>query len=447
MRTASVRRTVAAALVAGALGTTGGVAQAAPQQDDFVSGLPQHVNTAVVGGGVELPLAFNETFDTAVSTAWTTTPWTLPPPSECSVAGQSKVDPAGTMVVDGARVDSKLGGPGSSLAFTATFAGKEHQHVGFGVDFNDTARWAMFSTGPATNMVFARTLGGTPAGAQSFPLGDLTGSQHDYRIDWNASSVDFWVDGVKVHTEPVTINEPMTAQVSDCTTDSTPVAVDSMALRTNKSGTFTSRTFDAGSSRVSGITFTPESATPAPAGTGIVYETSTSSDNSSWTTFSSGAIQPARYFKYRAIFSTTNLATPRLTKASVDFQIAADPQPGTGNQPPSGGNTVDTKKPKLAMPRDADVSKRGKLRLLLTCPDDETRCKVALKLKWNRATVASKSGKINGGDSRYIALKLSNAAKKKLAKAGKLKVVATLTVTDAAGNKRTSSKKLWLYSL
>ena len=99
------------------------------------------------------------------------------------------------------------------------------------------------------------------------------------------------------------------------------------------------------------------------------------------------------------------------------------------------------------MPRDADVTKRGKLRLLLTCPDDETRCKVALKLKWNRATVASKSGKINGGDSRYITLKLSNAAKKKLAKAGKLKVVATLTVTDAAGNKRTSSKRLWLYSL
>ena len=107
---------------------------------------------------------------------------------------------------------------------------------------------------------------------------------------------------------------------------------------------------------------------------------------------------------------------------------------------------LDTKKPKLGMPRDADVTKRGKVRLLLTCPDDEQRCSVALKFKWNGDTVASKSGKIDGGDSRYISLKLSKAAKKKLAKAGKLKVVATLTVTDAAGNKRTSSKKIWLYS-
>ena len=59
MRTATVRRTVAAALVAGALGTAAGVAQAAPQQDDFVGVRPQH-ETALVGGGVELA-TFNQT--------------------------------------------------------------------------------------------------------------------------------------------------------------------------------------------------------------------------------------------------------------------------------------------------------------------------------------------------------------------------------------------------
>ena len=154
------------------------------------------------------------------------------------------------------------------------------------------------------------------------------------------------------------------------------------------------------------------------------------------------ATRPAQYFQYRANLTTPDTAfTPRLTKASVDFQIATDPQPGPGTQPPGGGNTGgDTKKAKIGMPRDADVTKRGKVRLLLTCPDDETRCNVALKFKWDGDTVASKSGKIDGGDSRYITLKLSKAAKKKLAKAGKLKVVATLTVTDAAGNKRKSSK-------
>ena len=70
--------------------------------------------------------------------------------------------------------------------------------------------------------------------------------------------------------------------------------------------------------------------------------------------------------------TTPNITyTPEFTEATVDFRIATDPQPGPGNQPPGGGNTGgDTKKAKIGMPRDADVTKRGKVRLLLTCPDD-----------------------------------------------------------------------------
>ena len=65
MRTATVRRTVAAALVAGALGTTAGAAQAAPQQDDFTGGAPNE--TALVGGGVELATLRSQTFGTAAA--------------------------------------------------------------------------------------------------------------------------------------------------------------------------------------------------------------------------------------------------------------------------------------------------------------------------------------------------------------------------------------------
>ncbi len=99
------------------------------------------------------------------------------------------------------------------------------------------------------------------------------------------------------------------------------------------------------------------------------------------------------------------------------------------------------------MPRDADVNRRGKVKVLLTCPDDERFCRATLAFKSGRKIIASKSGKIDGGDSRYITLKLSKAAKKQLAKASKMKVTAVLVVRDAAGNKRTSSKKIWLYSL
>ena len=136
--------------------------------------------------------------------------------------------------------------------------------------------------------------------------------------------------------------------------------------------------------------------------------------------------------------------SPRLTKAVVDFTIPTPPAGGRNNTPPPSG---DTKKPKLGMPRDADVNRRGKVKILLTCPDDELFCRAALVFKSGGKTVASKSGKIAGGDSRYITLKLSTAAKKQLAKARKLKVAATLTVIDAAGNKRTSSKKIWLYPM
>ena len=57
-------------------------------------------------------------------------------------------------------------------------------------------------------------------------------------------------------------------------------------------------------------------------------------------------------------------------------------------------------------------------------------CRAALVFKSGRKTIASKSGKIAGGDSRYITLKLSKAAKKQLAKARKLKVAATLTALE-----------------
>ena len=156
MRTASVRRTVAAALVAGALGTATGTAQAASQVDDFTGGAL--TETAVVDGGVELA-TFNQSFN--ANPGWTTTPWSI---AECPTAGGSEVL-GGVMNVDGARVDSGKGQVGSSLMFRATFGAEGFQHVGYGVDFNTEPRWAMFSTSNTMNRVFARVNNGTVATA------------------------------------------------------------------------------------------------------------------------------------------------------------------------------------------------------------------------------------------------------------------------------------------
>lgn len=431
LRTATVRRTVAAALVAGALGTATGTAQAASQVDDFTQG--GHDKTALVGGGVELAAAFNETF--AQTPAGWITPW--PDATEATPPANGTLDLNQALLNSG----SPVAGPGSSIAFRATLGGQEDQHAGYASGFND-GQWAIFSRkSPSANStnIWARTAGGI-ATAQETELPTITtNAPHDFRIDRTTQGFKFYVDGnlVAEHTDPFT-TQPLYAQASDLTA-TVPLKLESMSLRNVNQGTFTSKVFDAGSAAVTAIQFTNTTAT------GLSYETSTSSDGVTWTPFSAGAIQPARYFKYRALLSTTDVAvSPRLTAATVDFTIAnTNTNPGGGSAPPVG----DTKKAKIAMPRDADVTKRGKVRLLLTCPDDETRCSVALKFASGGKTVASKSGKIDGGDSRYISLKLSKAAKKKLAKAGKLKVVATLTVTDAAGNKRKSSKRIWLYSL
>ncbi|HEX2412819.1 MAG TPA: hypothetical protein VHJ39_16765, partial [Solirubrobacteraceae bacterium] len=103
LRTASVRRTVAAALVAGVFGTAAGSAQAAPQVDNFVAGT--HDKTAVIGGAVTLKPEIHETFDAAPPASWIT-PW--------ETGGGATVT-GGVMSADRARVDTgALGGAGTS---------------------------------------------------------------------------------------------------------------------------------------------------------------------------------------------------------------------------------------------------------------------------------------------------------------------------------------------
>ncbi len=88
------------------------------------------------------------------------------------------------LAVDGARVDSAKGNPGSSLKFRATFGAQRFQHVGFGVDFDTVNRWAMFSTNDTSDKIFARVHDGTTADAQSRSPGVTPGNAYDFRIDW-----------------------------------------------------------------------------------------------------------------------------------------------------------------------------------------------------------------------------------------------------------------------
>ena len=146
---------------------------------------------------------------------------------------------------------------------------------------------------------------------------------HDFRIDWTASGFDFSLDGTPVVPVPAptagfaTTTTALPVQASNV--DEVDVvggglSVDSLILNTHKTpGTFTSRVFDAGDPKVTGIALTPNANVPVD--TTATYETRTAEDATSlaaanWTALPAGGAvaNPKRLLQYRALLSATNAA-------------------------------------------------------------------------------------------------------------------------------------------
>ena len=76
--------------------------------------------------------------------------------------------------------------------------------------------WAMFGTNATAGTLQARTLdsGGSVV---DFPLGSqYIGTQHPFRIEWDTTSVRFYIDGTLVHTA-ATVGGTMRPIASDFT--------------------------------------------------------------------------------------------------------------------------------------------------------------------------------------------------------------------------------------
>ena len=118
-------------------------------------------------------------------------------PGGASVSG-------GSLHVDGglAGTDATFG-PGHSLEFAATFGAATFQHVAFTDNF--TSAWAMFSTRrldqPALRQHQHRRRCRRHPGRRAWPR---LGSQHVYRIQWDAGQVQYYIDGNLVHTASAT---------------------------------------------------------------------------------------------------------------------------------------------------------------------------------------------------------------------------------------------------
>jgi probable HAF family extracellular repeat protein len=293
---------------------------------DFAAGAPDAGALVSSAGGGELVLtpAEGSDFDgTALPAGWSATPW---------AGGGSAVVAGGALSADGARAGTDASfGPGRSLEFVATFQATSFQHAGFGVTYEGTP-WTMFSTGAAGTQLFARSHDG--ATATDTPLGaGLLGTPHRFRIDWGASSVDFFVDGAPVASHPVAIGGPLRPLASDLAVGGPILSLDWLRMTPfAPAGSFLSRVADAGLPASWGaVSFTLD--LPAATSASVLARSGpTPAPDGLWSAFapiaSSGAAlgQVGRYAQYRLDLTT---ADPARTPAVGDVTLACTPAPET----------------------------------------------------------------------------------------------------------------------
>src|SRR5262249_14210733 len=176
-------------------------------QTDFLagSGAGTYASETDDGELMLAPAVGNEFSGTTMPPGWIE--WAFGPNGYAALGG-------GEMIVDGVRVAMcPTDAPGTcppgeaaestpsaiftaphTLEFVSTFTGDAFQHAGFGQTLGlGSEPWAIFSTmsGGALNV---RTNTGTTA-LDTFLGSGLVGAPHLFRIDWKASSVDYYIDG------------------------------------------------------------------------------------------------------------------------------------------------------------------------------------------------------------------------------------------------------------
>jgi hypothetical protein len=433
--------------------------------------------TAVSASGVALKRSMvTEGFDDNLFHSMDFTKWDPSNPDPTIAGGVVSINGARVYERDDSGVGQRSYAPGQVLEFTATFsATAPNQHIGFGVTFND-APWAMFST-VAGNTLVARTNAGV-APETTTTLSNaaaLLGTSHTYRIEWDANQVRYYVDTVLVATHAVSISAALTPIASDFSSADAALSLDSIGMqRYPATGQFESRVLDATDAHATWGALTGD--VPVVTGTAVAFETrtgnSTNTSDPSWSAYApvgaGGAIASpsARYIQYRATLSTTNnRLTPSLSGVAIAYDIPAAPPSnpgnptgptgggqgsggsgssgGSGGTGQGGGAAADKSAPTVTFKAlSSRVSKSGTLAVRVGCPAGETSCKIAVALKSGKTTLASKKVTVNGGKTANVSLRLSRAARRQLAKRGRLKVKAVIGATDSAGNK--SSKTLQL---
>ena len=90
------------------------------------------------------------------------------------------------------------------------------------------------------------------------------------------------------------------------------------------------------------------------------------------------------------------------------------------------------------------VTPGGLVKLRLSCPADETLCRVTVRLKLGARTFARKTLTITGGKGRTFTFKLRKSTLRRLVRNDRLKITVRVTARDAANNARVNSKRITL---
>ncbi len=276
------------------------------------------------------PWALSSPAGPACPSGWQSSTWE----SQGGGAGGSASVSGGELHVNGAFASTDQSfGPGRSLEFAATFNGAAFQHAGLSDNFESA--WAIFSTRDTTNQLYARTNFGSGSPTDTLLPGSLIGTEHLYRIEWDADEVRFYVDGSLVATHSGTFGTALRPAFSDFNAGGAELSVDWARLSPYPSaGTFDSRVLDAGQPADWGpLSWTADT----PAGTGVALSVrtgNTPTPDGSWTGFTpisaSGADIPgnSRYIQYRAELTTSDAANaPSLREVAIGYTAAADTTP------------------------------------------------------------------------------------------------------------------------
>jgi hypothetical protein len=234
----------------------------------------------------------------------------------------------GVITVNGTHVFSNASfEPGSSIEFAAIFGNGSYQNIGFSIDqpYADGTWVTIGQANQADGNLYARASNNTEIKIGS----GLIGSLHFFRIKWNPTNFEFYVDGgVKpVATINLKVTSNMYIQISDYASSDEGLSIDWMHVAPyTASGVFTSRVFDAGAPTTWGaVNWHGDQ----PAGTSIAISVSTGDtpnpNDGTWSSFTpvkapgTPVNSTSRYIQYKATLTTSDKKfTPILDEVTIN---------------------------------------------------------------------------------------------------------------------------------